>query len=68
MRHDGTLWKRRACGGAAAAPGTPGWSWATVYYHTTVSSGAGQQFPRGGRVDVGISGKGDLAFFGPTYY
>jgi hypothetical protein len=42
-------------------------SWATVYYHGTVAAGAGQQFPRGGRIDVGISGQGDLAFFGPTY-
>jgi hypothetical protein len=62
-----SFWLPGNFGSLAAAPGTPGWSWATVYYHTTVSSGAGQQFPRGGRVDVGISGKGDLAFFGPTY-
>jgi hypothetical protein len=63
-----SFWLPGNFGSLAAAPGTPGWAWATVYYHTTVSSGAGQQFPRGGRVDVGISGKGDLAFFGPTYY
>jgi hypothetical protein len=62
-----SFWLPGNFGSLAAAPGTPGWSWATVYYHTDVSSGAGQQFPRGGRVDVGISGKGDLAFFGPTY-
>jgi hypothetical protein len=62
-----SFWLPGNFGSLAAAPGTPGWSWATVYYHTTVSSGAGQQVPRGGRVDVGISGKGDLAFFGPTY-
>jgi hypothetical protein len=54
----------RQLGGDA---GTPGWSWATVYYHASVSAGAGQQFPRGGRVDVGIAGQADLAFFGPTY-
>jgi hypothetical protein len=62
-----SFWLPGNFGSLAAAPGTPGWSWATVYYHTDVSSGAGQQFPRGGRVDVGISGKGDLALFGPTY-
>ena len=62
-----SFWLPGNFGSLAATPGTPGWSWATVYYHTDVSSGAGQQFPRGGRVDVGISGKGDLAFFGPTY-
>jgi hypothetical protein len=54
-------------GSLAAAPGVPGWSWATIYYHSDVASGAGQQFPRGGRIDVGISGKADLAFFGPSY-
>jgi hypothetical protein len=32
-----------------------------------VSSGAGTQFPRGGRIDVGIAGLGDLVFFGPAY-
>ncbi|MET3906896.1 hypothetical protein ABID59_001227 [Bradyrhizobium sp. S3.3.6] len=62
-----SFWLPGNFGSLAAAPGTPGWSWATVYYHTDVSSGAGQQFPRGGRVDVGISGKGDIALFGPTY-
>jgi hypothetical protein len=54
-------------GSLAATPGVPGWSWATIYYHSVVAAGAGQQFPRGGRIDVGISGKADLAFFGPTY-
>lgn len=54
-------------GSLAATPGVPGWSWATIYYHSDVAAGAGQQFPRGGRVDVGISGKADLAFFGPSY-
>ena len=62
-----SLWLPGNFGSLAATPGTPGWSWATVYYHASVSAGAGQQFPRGGRVDVGIAGQADLAFFGPTY-
>jgi len=62
-----SFWLPGIFGSLAAVPGTPGWSWATVYYHTDVTAGAGQQFPRGGRVDVGIAGRGDLAFFGPTY-
>lgn len=62
-----SFWLPGNFGSLAAVPGTPGWSWATVYYHSTVAAGAGQQFPRGGRIDVGISGQGDLAFFGPTY-
>jgi hypothetical protein len=62
-----SFWLPGNFGSLAAVPGTPGWSWATIYYHGEAASGAGQQFPRGGRVDVGISGRGDLAFFGPTY-
>jgi hypothetical protein len=62
-----SFWLPGNFGSLAAAPGAPGWTWATVYYHTSVASKAGQQFPRGGRVDVGIAGQGDLAFFGPTY-
>jgi hypothetical protein len=45
----------------------PGWSWATIYIHSDVASGAGQQFPRGGRIDVGISGRADIVALGPTY-
>lgn len=62
-----SFWLPGLFGSLAAAPGTPGWSWATIYIHEEVSAGAGQQFPRGGRIDVGISGIGDLAAFGPTY-
>jgi hypothetical protein len=62
-----SFWLPGQFGSLAATPGVPGWAWATVYYHTSVSSGAGQSFPQGNRVDVGIKGQGDLAFFGPTY-
>ena len=62
-----SFWLPGNFGSLAAVPGTPGWSWATVYYHGTVAAGADQLFPRGRRIDVGISGTGDLAFFGPTY-
>jgi hypothetical protein len=62
-----SFWLPGTFGSLAAAPGTPGWSWATLYLHSDVSSGAGAQFPRGGRLDVGISGKADLSAFGPTY-
>jgi hypothetical protein len=61
------FWLSGTFGSLAAVPSTPGWSWATIYYHTEVSAGAGAQFPRGGRVDVGIAARSDLAFFGPTY-
>ena len=62
-----SFWLPGLFGSLAAAPGVPGWAWSTVYIHTDVAAGAGQQFPRGGRLDVGIAGKGDLAAFGPTY-
>lgn len=62
-----SFWIPGFFGSLAAAPGSPGWSWISIYYHTDVSAGAGAQFPRGGRVDVGISGKGDLGLFGPSY-
>ena len=41
-----SFWLPGIFGSLAAVPGTPGWSWATVYYHTDVTAGAGQQFPR----------------------
>ncbi|WP_398471017.1 transporter [Tardiphaga sp.] len=62
-----SFWLPGQFGSLAATPVTPGWSWATIYIHADVSSGAGQQFPRGGRVDVGIAGRGDLVAYGPTY-
>ncbi len=56
-------------GSFAAAPTEPGWSLATVYYHTSVDAGADAAFPRGGsgQVDVGIEGRSDAVFFVPTY-
>lgn len=62
-----SFWLPGTFGSLSATPGTPGWSWATFYIHTNVASAAGAQFPRGGRLDVGISGRGDLVGFGPTY-
>ncbi|GEC56265.1 hypothetical protein ABIF38_009128 [Bradyrhizobium japonicum] len=62
-----SFWLPGNFGSLAAVPGTPGWSWATIYYHGEAAAAANAPFPRGGRTDVGISGRGDLAFFGPTY-
>jgi hypothetical protein len=62
-----SFWLPGTFGSLSATPATPGWSWATFYVHTDVASAAGAQFPRGGRVDVGVSGRGDLVGFGPTY-
>src|SRR6185295_18893310 len=62
-----SFWLPGNFGSLAAAPGVPGWARATLYIHSDVAAKAGQQFPRGGRIDVGIAGKADLVVFGPTY-
>lgn len=62
-----SLWLPGLYGSFAAVPGVPGWTFGTVYYHPSVSTGADVQFPRGGQVDVGVAGRGDLFAFGPTY-
>jgi hypothetical protein len=62
-----SFWLPGLFGSLAAAPGQPGWSWTTLYYHTTVSAGGDKVFPRGGRFDAGIIGRGDAIGFGPTY-
>ena len=61
-----SFWLPGQYGSFAATPVTPGWTWTTVYYHTSVDAGAGQQFPRGGRVDVGLDGDANLVLFGPS--
>ena len=64
-----SFWLPGQQGSFAATPGEPGWSWTTVYLHTSVEAGADQAFPRGGkgRVSLGLEGRGDLVLFGPTY-
>ena len=64
-----SFWLPGLYGSFAAVPGEPGWSFASIYYHSDVSAGADQQFPRGGRgqVDLGINGRADIFAFGPTY-
>lgn len=62
-----SFWLPGQQGSFAAIPGTPGWSWTTAYYHSSVDAGAGQEFPRGGRIDAGLKGRGDLVLFGPAY-
>ncbi len=56
-------------GSFASAPTEPGWSLATIYFHTSVDAGADAAFPRGGggRVDVGLEARSDAVFFVPSY-
>ena len=51
----------------AAVPATPGFAFGTIYYHPSISAGANEAFVRGGLIDLGVEGSGDLAAFGPTY-
>jgi hypothetical protein len=62
-----SFWIPGFYGSLASVPATPGWSVAAIYYHTSVSAGAGQAFPRGGRVDVGVDARADLGLLIPTY-
>jgi hypothetical protein len=62
-----SFWLPGLFGSMAAAPGVPGLAFASIYIHPQVSAGANAKFPRGGQVDVGIKGHGDLLAFGPSY-
>jgi hypothetical protein len=62
-----SFWLPGQFGSLAAAPAVPGWSFAGVYYHTTVSAGGGKQFAFGGGVQAGLKAHADLGFFNGTY-
>src|ERR1700704_113070 len=51
-----SFWLPGQYGSLAAAPGTPGWALATVYYHTSVSAGA----------DVAAAREIQIGRFNPT--
>jgi hypothetical protein len=66
-----SFWLPGLFGSLAAAPGQPGLSWSTTYYHTSLAASGGQTFQlggsRGASIVAGLHAQGDLAFFGPTY-
>lgn len=62
-----SFWLPGTYGSLAAVPAQPGWSFATIYYHTSVDAGAGTSFVRGGGVEAGIKASGDLQMFAPNY-
>jgi hypothetical protein len=62
-----SFWAPGLYSSLAAVPVDPGWSWATVYYHTSADAGAGRTFLRGGRFEAGVSARADAVFFGPSY-
>lgn len=73
-----SFWLPGLYGSLAATPATPGWSLATIYYHTNVNASGGAAAAREfqvGRfsptvnVDLNLSlrGQADLMFIAPTY-
>jgi hypothetical protein len=73
-----SFWVPGFFGSLAAAPQQPGWSLATVYYHTSVSAGADVALAKEiqiGRipgnvtanVNASLNASGDLGFAAPTY-
>ncbi len=66
-----SFWLPGAFGSLAAAPGVPGWSYATIYLHLQSEGGRGANFvlPGGGRgaVAVGLTDHADALVQGITY-
>jgi hypothetical protein len=62
-----SFWLPGQMGSFAAVPADPGWSLATVYYHSSTSAGAEKAFPRGGRINAGLDVTADLVFLIPSY-
>src|SRR5882724_5098232 len=75
-----SFWVPGFFGSLAATPQQPGWSLATIYYHTSVSAGADvartREFTLGrvlanltvnANLNLNVNGTGDLGFVIPTY-
>ncbi|MGB9045674.1 MAG: transporter [Pseudolabrys sp.] len=73
-----SFWVPGFFGSLAATPQQPGFSWATIYYHTSVSAGGNVAFARqvnrdninvnfSGNVNANLDGRADLLMAAPTY-
>jgi hypothetical protein len=62
-----SFWLPGTFGSLAAVPGAPGFSFGTVYYHTSVDASAGKNFRIGGGVTAGLDAHADLALLFPAY-
>ena len=73
-----SFWLPGLHGSLAAAPTTPGWSVAAIYYHTSVSASGAAAAAREAQVgrfspavnvdlNVSLKARGDLALIAPTY-
>ncbi|HLQ46262.1 MAG TPA: hypothetical protein VK137_16080, partial [Planctomycetaceae bacterium] len=73
-----SFWVPGFFGSLAATPQQPGWSFATIFYHTSVSAGADVAFARQvhrgninvnftGNLNINLKAPPDVQFFAPTY-
>jgi hypothetical protein len=62
-----SFWVPGFFGSLAAVPPTPGWSVATIYYHTSTDAGRNVQFARGGALVAGLVADADIGFVSPGY-
>jgi hypothetical protein len=62
-----SFWLPGQMGSFAAVPADPGWSLATVYYHSSTSADADKLFPRSGRLISGLDATADFVFVVPSY-
>ena len=63
-----SFWLPGQYGSLAALPQVPGWQFATIYYHTSVSAAANAKFPIGqGDIQVGLDGDANLGVLVPAY-
>src|SRR5437867_6105096 len=73
-----SFWVPGFFGSLAATPQQPGWSFATIFYHTSVSAGADVAFARQvhrgniqvnftGNLNINLRAPPDVQFFAPTY-
>src|SRR3954451_16041149 len=73
-----SFWVPGFFGSLAATPQQPGWSFATIFYHTSVRAGADVAFARqvargnlnvnfNGNLNISLKAPPDLQFFIPTY-
>jgi hypothetical protein len=73
-----SFWAPGFFGSLAAAPQQPGWSLATIYYHTSISAGSelalAREFETGkvpaslsARLSASLNATGDVGFVVPTY-
>ncbi|SEC50870.1 Uncharacterized conserved protein [Rhizobiales bacterium GAS188] len=62
-----SFWLPGEFGSLAAVPGAPGWAFSSIYIHPSVKASGGTTFIRGGQFVAGVTGRGDLLAYGPTY-